>query len=86
MIPNSSAGSDQLSVLAKVLDEYCRQAGIAAGHAARERLGCRVMELFPGMADPEQAVYWTGLRPATPSNVPYIGVSKISNLYLNTGH
>ena len=44
------------------------------------------MELFPGMADPEQAVYWTGLRPATPSNVPYIGVSKISNLYLNTGH
>ena len=38
------------------------------------------------MADPEKAVYWTGLRPATPSNVPYIGLSKIPNLYLNTGH
>ena len=28
----------------------------------------------------------TGLRPATPSNVPYIGRTKIRNLYLNTGH
>ena len=46
----------------------------------------RTMELFPGVADPESVVYWTGLRPATPSNVPYIGLSKIPNLYLNTGH
>ncbi len=30
---------------------------------------------------------WTGLRPATPSNVPYVGRSKkFSNLWLNTGH
>lgn len=46
----------------------------------------RVMDLFPGVANPDEAVYWTGLRPATPSNVPYIGLSKISNLFLNTGH
>jgi D-amino-acid dehydrogenase len=26
------------------------------------------------------------LRPATPSNVPYIGKSHFANLYLNTGH
>jgi D-amino-acid dehydrogenase len=26
------------------------------------------------------------LRPATPSNVPYIGRSSYQNLYLNTGH
>ena len=32
-------------------DEYCRQAGIAAGHGARERLGRRVMELFQGGTD-----------------------------------
>ena len=51
MIFNGSADSDQLSILAKVLDEYCRQAGIAAGHAARERLGRRVMELFQGGTD-----------------------------------
>jgi D-amino-acid dehydrogenase len=30
---------------------------------------------------------WTGLRPATPSNVPYVGrSSKLVNLWLNTGH
>ena len=27
-----------------------------------------------------------GLRPATPSNVPYIGKTKFANLYLDTGH
>jgi len=46
----------------------------------------RVEELFPGAGDTEQAQFWTGLRPATPSNVPIIGRSKLPNLYLNTGH
>jgi len=46
----------------------------------------RTEELFPGAGDDERAEYWTGLRPATPSNVPYIGRSKYRNLYLNTGH
>jgi D-amino-acid dehydrogenase len=46
----------------------------------------RTEELFPGAGDAEQAQFWTGLRPATPSNVPIIGRSKIANLYLNTGH
>ena len=46
----------------------------------------RTEELFPGAGDTEQAQFWTGLRPATPSNVPIIGRSKMPNLYLNTGH
>ena len=46
----------------------------------------RVEQLFPGAGDTKQASFWTGLRPATPSNVPIIGQSKLSNLYLNTGH
>lgn len=46
----------------------------------------RVRELFPEMTDGRDARYWTGLRPATPSNVPYIGHSKVPNLFLNTGH
>ena len=46
----------------------------------------RTEELFPGAGDTERAQYWTGLRPATPSNVPIIGRSKLPNLYLNTGH
>ncbi len=46
----------------------------------------RVEQLFPGAGDPERAQFWTGLRPATPSNVPIIGRSKLPNLYFNTGH
>ena len=46
----------------------------------------RVEELFPGAGDTTQAQFWTGLRPATPSNVPLIGRSKLPNLFLNTGH
>jgi D-amino-acid dehydrogenase len=46
----------------------------------------RTLEIFPDAADPAKAQFWTGLRPATPSNVPYIGRSKHKNLYLNTGH
>ena len=46
----------------------------------------RVEQLFPGAGDASQAQFWTGLRPATPSNVPIIGRSKLKNLFLNTGH
>lgn len=46
----------------------------------------RVQELFPGAGDVERAEFWTGLRPLTPSNVPYIGLTRYLNLYLNTGH
>ncbi len=46
----------------------------------------RVKQLFPEMTDGEGAQFWTGLRPATPSNVPYIGKSRASNVFLNTGH
>lgn len=46
----------------------------------------RVEQLFPGAGDATQAQFWTGLRPATPSNVPLIGRTKLSNLFLNTGH
>ena len=38
----------------------------------------RTEELFPGAGDTEHAQFWTGLRPATPSNVPIIGRSKIA--------
>jgi len=46
----------------------------------------RVEQLFPGAGDTTQAQFWTGLRPATPSNVPLIGKTKLPNLFLNTGH
>jgi D-amino-acid dehydrogenase len=46
----------------------------------------RVEQLFPGAGDATQAQFWTGLRPATPSNVPLIGKTRLPNFFLNTGH
>jgi len=46
----------------------------------------RCFELFPNAGRPYAAEYWTGLRPATPSNLPVIGRTRFPNLYLNTGH
>ena len=51
-----------------------------------EAITRRVRELFPDACDYDRPRYWTGLRPLTPSNVPYIGRTRFSNLYLNTGH
>lgn len=46
----------------------------------------RTRQIFPHLRTSGDPEYWTGLRPATPSNVPYIGRAKPSNLFLNTGH
>jgi D-amino-acid dehydrogenase len=51
-----------------------------------EALTQRTFELFPDEGDRDSARYWTGLRPATPSNVPLIGRTRYRNLFLNTGH
>jgi D-amino-acid dehydrogenase len=51
-----------------------------------EAITRRTRELFPEACDYDNPVYWTGLRPLTPSNVPYIGKTKFGNLFLNTGH
>jgi D-amino-acid dehydrogenase len=42
--------------------------------------------LFPGVAELSEPNFWAGLRPSTPSNIPYIGRSRLGNLWLNTGH
>jgi D-amino-acid dehydrogenase len=46
----------------------------------------RTREIFPHLRTIGDPVFWTGLRPATPSNVPLIGRAKPANLYLNAGH
>lgn len=46
----------------------------------------RIHQLFPDLAIEGEPVFWTGLRPATPSNVPFIGRTRYRNLWLNTGH
>lgn len=52
----------------------------------------RIEEVFPGVADtrtPEEGgnpQFWTGLRPATPTNIPLIGRTRIGKLWINAGH
>ena len=57
-----------------------------------EMLARRVETVFPGVCDTRLAEdggephFWTGLRPATPTNIPYIGKSKVGKLWVNAGH
>ncbi len=57
-----------------------------------EMLLKRIETLLPGVADtrtPAQGgnpQYWCGLRPATPTNIPFIGQTKLNKLWVNTGH
>ncbi len=46
----------------------------------------RLRHLFPALGAVTTVENWAGLRPATPSNVPLIGRTPFSNLYINTGH
>ena len=52
----------------------------------------RIEQVLPGVCDtrlPEQGGdprFWTGLRPATPTNIPYIGRTRVSGLWVNAGH
>ncbi len=84
----------QLKIVFSRLGDRIRIAGTAelSGYGTElnrrrcEQLTRRAEEIFPGVLDVERVEYWTGLRPATPSNVPYIGRSRLGNLWLNTGH
>ena len=55
-------------------------------------LSRRIEEVYPGMCDTRTAEqggepnYWTGLRPATPTNIPYIGQTRVRGLWVNAGH
>lgn len=69
------AGTAEINGDSRVLNE-----------ARCEMITTRTRELFPDACDYDSPNYWTGLRPTTPSNIPYIGQSPISNLYLNAGH
>jgi D-amino-acid dehydrogenase len=52
----------------------------------------RIELVLPGVADTRNAAQggqpnlWCGLRPATPTNIPYIGRTQVGKLWVNTGH
>jgi D-amino-acid dehydrogenase len=55
-------------------------------------LAQRIEKVLPGVCDtrlPDEGgnpQFWTGLRPATPTNIPYIGRTKVAGLWVNAGH
>ena len=55
-------------------------------------LARRVEEVLPGVCDTRLETdggmpnFWTGLRPATPTNIPYIGRTTVGKLWVNAGH
>jgi len=51
-----------------------------------QALARRTFDLFPDAGDRDGIKFWTGLRPATPSNAPLIGATRFRNLFLDTGH
>jgi D-amino-acid dehydrogenase len=52
----------------------------------------RIEQVLPGVCDTRSAEeggnprFWTGLRPATPTNIPYIGRTRVGRLWVNAGH
>ena len=92
--PQVSLTDDEYKIVFSRYEDTLRVAGTAELNGYDRNLNMvrcnaltrRVGELFPGGLDLNDVSYWTGLRPATPSNVPYIGKSKVGKLFLNTGH
>ena len=46
----------------------------------------RAREIFPDSCNWDEPNFWTGLRPTTPTNRPYVGRTQFKNLFLNSGH
>lgn len=92
--PLVSLTDSQHKMVYSRLGDRLRMAGTAEfGNSSRalntarcEYMSQLARELFPSALDFANVRYWSGLRPATPANVPLIGRTRVSNLYLNTGH
>ena len=54
---------------------------------AKQELKAYAINHYPELADSEIEHHWAGLRPGSPSGIPYIGpVPGIQGLYVNAGH
>jgi D-amino-acid dehydrogenase len=92
--PTVSLSDDAHKLVFSRLGERLRVAGTAemdgyntdVNEVRCQAIVQRAFDLFPGAGRPERAEFWTGLRPATPSNLPCIGRTRYANLFLDTGH
>ena len=61
--------------------------GTEIDHAILRRMTKRAFEYMPGLKDLSAVRVWTGFRPATPDNLPFIGKLPGSrNTYVAAGH
>lgn len=92
--PLGSITDDEMKIVFTTIGDRLRIAGTAElngfdtslNTVRCEALTRRAKHHFPDLCAWDAVEYWTGLRPATPSNLPIIGQSNVKNLYLNTGH
>ena len=92
--PNVAMTDDGHKIVFARLGQRLRVAGTAEFNGYNTELNetrCQALirhthALFPQLEPAGAPEFWCGLRPATPSNVPFIGQTKIPNLFLNTGH
>lgn len=92
--PIKSLTDDEYKLVYSNLGSRLRVAGTAelSGYSMHlDHRRCRtivnnVRGLFPDAGRFEEVQFWAGLRPTTPTNVPYIQGTGYSNLWLNTGH
>lgn len=94
-IPTISMTDESRKVVFSKFDDRLRVAGTAEFNGFNMELNvdrCQALDRatrdwFKGGVDHDSVQYWTGLRPATPNNTPWIGkAAPYSNLYWNTGH
>lgn len=94
LAPVTSLTDDGYKLVFSRLGDRLRIAGTAefVGHdlalnpSRCQSLMARVNRIFPQLERNEGVEFWAGLRPSTPGNVPLIGRSRWSNLWLDTGH
>jgi glycine/D-amino acid oxidase-like deaminating enzyme len=87
---DSVAFNVQPRMTEQVLIGSSRQFGVddkAIDYNILKRMINRALEYMPELRELSAIRIWTGFRPATPDNLPYIGQhSSYENIYLATGH
>jgi D-amino-acid dehydrogenase len=92
--PTVSLTDDGHKIVFSRLGQRLRVAGTAEFNGFNTELNpvrcaaliSRATRIFPELHTIGTPEFWCGLRPATPSNVPHIGRTRLPNLWINAGH
>ncbi|MGB0671646.1 MAG: D-amino acid dehydrogenase [Rhodospirillales bacterium] len=92
--PRVALIDDRNKIVFSRLGTRLRVAGMAELAGYDDRIDARrarhildtALNVFPALPRPVDPQTWAGLRPLTPDNLPILGPSPLSNLWLNTGH